>query len=415
MPIEAYLLEWVQLVLRWAHVITGIAWIGSSFYFIWLDARLNVPPRDPENAQVGGDLWAVHGGGFYHSQKYKVAPDTLPEPLHWFKWEAYFTWMTGFALFVVVYYFNAEALLLPPEGSGLEPQGAILASASLVAIGWLVYDGLNRLGLGDSWFAVIGAALLLALCFAVSQMFSGRGAFMQVGVMLGTIMAANVFFIIIPAQKQLVAAKLAGSAPDALLAVRARQRSVHNNYLTLPVVFAMISPHFPFTYGRPYNWLLLFVIFLGGALVRHYFNLRNRGRNVVALPAAAAVILIALVFATAPRPPAPTSTTSATPAASGGPAASGNEQQAPAAFANVRSIIDARCLACHAAKTTHPTAPVAANGVMFDTPRQIGIWAPRIFERVVVSRTMPLGNLTQMTEPERAAVERWYRAGAHVD
>jgi len=399
MPIEAYLLEWVQLVLRWAHVITGIAWIGSSFYFIWLDARLNVPPRDPENAQVGGDLWAVHGGGFYHSQKYKVAPETLPEPLHWFKWEAYFTWMTGFALFIVVYYLNAEALLLEPQGTGLEPQGAILASASLVAIGWLVYDGLNRLGIGDTWFALIGTLLLLALCFAVSQMFSGRGAFMQVGVMLGTIMAANVFFIIIPAQKQLVAAKLAGTAPDAQFAVRAKQRSVHNNYLTLPVVFAMISPHFPFTYGRPYNWLLLFVIFLGGGLVRHYFNLRNRGRNVLALPAAAAAIFIALVFVTAPRQPAP-------------PAGA---QSSSAAFADVRTIISERCVACHAAKTTHPTAPVAANGVMFDTPRQIGIWAPRIFERVVVSKTMPLGNLTQMTEPERAAVEQWYRAGAHVD
>jgi uncharacterized membrane protein len=414
MPIEAYLLEWAHLVLRWAHVITGIAWIGSSFYFIWLDARLNVPPRDPENAHVGGDLWAVHGGGFYHAQKYKVAPETLPEPLHWFKWEAYFTWMTGFALFIVVYYLNAEALLLEPEGVGLEAPGAILASASLVAIGWLVYDGLNRLGLRDAWFALIGALLLLGLCFLVSRMFSGRGAFMQVGVMLGTIMAANVFFVIIPAQKQLVAAKVAGTAPDVQFALRARQRSVHNNYLTLPVVFAMISPHFSFTYGRPCNWLLLFVIFVGGALVRHYFNLRNRGRNVIALPAAAAAILVALVFITAPREYAPVAANTAPPGDSGGAGAAASAGHAPA-FAEVRNIINERCLACHAARTTHPSAPVAANGVMFDTPHQVGAWAPRIFERVVVTRTMPLGNLTHMTDSERAVVERWYRSGARVD
>jgi len=387
MTFDAYYLDWVNLVLRWSHVITGIAWIGSSFYFIWLDARLNVPARD---------LWAVHGGGFYHSQKYKVAPAELPEPLHWFKWEAYFTWMTGFALFIVVYYLNAGTLLADAGTGRLAASTAVLVSAALVVAGWLIYDVLNRLKLPDVAFAAIGTVLLLALCWGVAQLFTGRGAYMQVGVMLGTIMAANVFFVIIPAQKQLVAAKLAGKTPDAQLGLRAKQRSVHNNYLTLPVVFAMVSPHFPFTYAHPYNWLLLFVIFVGGALVRHYFNLRNRGRHAPLLPAAATVLLIALVVVLRPQP---------------------IEQAPPAAveFAHVRRILEERCVACHAAKTTHPTAPVAAAGVMLDSPRLVQAWAPRIHERAVVTRTMPLANLTHMTEEERSTLARWYAAGAPAD
>ncbi|MGQ0836276.1 MAG: urate hydroxylase PuuD [Gammaproteobacteria bacterium] len=392
---DAYYLDWANLVLRWAHVITGIAWIGSSFYFIWLDARLNVPPRDPEDPDVAGDLWAVHGGGFYHSQKYKVAPAQLPEPLHWFKWEAYFTWMTGFVLFIVVYYFNAGTLLADPGSGRLAPGTAVLVSVALVIGGWFIYDLLNRSKLPDAAFVAIGSALLLALCWGVAQLFSGRGAYMQVGVMLGTIMAANVFFVIIPAQRELVAAKLAGHAPDPRPGLRAKQRSVHNNYLTLPVVFAMVSPHFPFTYAHPYNWLLLFVIFVGGALVRHWFNLRNVGRRAPVLPAAAAVLLIVLVVVLHPR----------------------RAEQPPVAaaaveFADVRRIIEDRCVACHAAKTTHPTAPVAAAGVMLDSPQLLRAWAQRIHERAVVTRTMPLANLTQMTEEERSTLARWYAAGA---
>jgi uncharacterized membrane protein len=392
MTLDAYYLDWANLVLRWAHVITGIAWIGSSFYFIWLDARLNVPPRDPENDDVAGDLWAVHGGGFYHSQKYKVAPASLPEPLHWFKWEAYFTWMTGFALFIVVYYFSAGTLLVDPDADSLGPGAAVLVSVALVVAGWVVYDLLNRVRVPDAAFAAIGAGLLLALCWLVAQLFTGRGAYMQIGVMLGTIMAANVFFVIIPAQKQMVAAKLAGQAPDAQLGLGAKRRSVHNNYLTLPVVFAMLSPHFPFTYAHPYNWLLLYVIFAGGALVRHWFNLRNRGRSAPLLPAAAAVLLIALVVVLQPPPT--------------------EQVSASAGFAHVQRIIEDRCVACHAAKTTHPTAPVAAAGVRLDSPQLVRAWAPRIHERAVVTRTMPLANLTGMTEEERSALGRWYAAGA---
>jgi uncharacterized membrane protein len=398
MAIEAYVLDWLNLILRWAHIITGIAWIGSSFYFMWLDARLNVPPRDPEDPDVAGDLWAVHGGGFYHAQKYKVAPAELPEPLHWFKWEAYATWLTGFLLLTVVYYANADARLVDPTVAGIDAGTAIALSVLLLPAGWFLYDALCRFGPGGGWFALLGAALVLGLCYGVSLLYGGRGTFMQVGAMLGTLMAGNVWRVIIPSQKALVAAKLRGGVPDAALGARAKQRSVHNNYLTLPVVLAMISPHFAFTYAQPYGWLVLFLLFVGGALVRHYFNLRNRGRHVVALPVAAVVLGIVLAVALAPRDP---------------DAAAVAAQDAP--FARVNRIIHARCVTCHSAAPDHPTAPVAAAGVVFDTPRAIRAWAPRIFERAVATRTMPLANLTGMTDDERAVIGRWYASGAPVD
>ena len=398
MPFDAYILEWLNLMLRWAQIITGIAWIGSSFYFIWLDARLNVPPRDPESPDVAGDLWAVHGGGFYHSQKYKVAPAELPEPLHWFKWEAYWTWITGFLLLTAVYYFGAGALLVDPAVADIDATTAIVMSLLLLPAGWWLYSGLCRLGLRGAGFTLAGAALVLALCFGACHLYGGRGAYMQIGVMLGTIMVANVWRVIIPAQKQLVAAKLAGAEPDARLGARAKQRSVHNNYLTLPVVFVMISPHFAFTYAHKYGWLVLFVIFVAGALLRHYFNLRNQGRHVVALPIAVGVAGAILALALAPR--------------DSGSAAAGGALEA---FADVHRIISARCVPCHSATPTHPTAPAAPAGVRFDTAREIKAWSPRIFERVVVTRTMPLSNLTGITDEERAAIARWYAGGARTD
>ncbi len=398
MSLEAYLLDWLNLALRWAHVITGIAWIGSSFYFIWLDARLNVPPRDPEGPDVAGDLWAVHGGGFYHSQKYRLAPARLPEPLHWFKWEAYATWLTGFLLFTVVYYCNAQALLVDPAVADVGTWTAVALSLALLPVGWLIYDGLCRLVADNARFTAISVLLVLGLCYGASQLFSGRGAFMQVGVMLGTMMAANVWRVIIPAQRALVAARANGTEPDARLAVRAKQRSVHNNYLTLPVVFVMISPHFALTYSHPYRWLVLFLLFVAGALIRHWFNRRNQGRRGLALPVAALALGIGLAVALAPR-----GSRDATQAAAVDPRA---------AFAAVNRVIHARCVTCHSAAPDHPTAPVAAAGVTFDTPREIKAWAPRIFERAVVTRTMPLANLTGITEEERAVIGRWYAGGA---
>ena len=398
MAFAVYITDWLNLVLRWAHIITGIAWIGSSFYFIWLDMRLNVPPRDPESDDVGGDLWAIHGGGFYHAQKYKVAPGELPEPLHWFKWEAYFTWITGFLLFIVLYYMNAQSLLIDPRIADIGTRAAIVISLGSLLAGFLVYAALCALKISERSFALLGSGVLLVLCWALSQVFTGRGMFMQVGAMLGTIMAANVLMVIIPSQKKLVAAKLAGEEPDAALGAKAKRRSVHNNYLTLPVVFLMISPHYPMTYGHAYNWVVLFVIFLGGALVRHYFNLRNEGRNVVAIPIAVLVIAGVLAAAILPRGPA------------GMPA--GDAGGETPAFAKVRRIIQERCVTCHSSTPTHATAPVPAAGVIFDTERDIGAWAPRIYERTVVNPTMPLANLTEMTEDERRIIGAWYAGGA---
>ena len=391
---SVYIIEWLTLLLRWAHVITGIAWIGSSFYFIWLDAQLNVPPRDPEDASVGGDLWAVHGGGFYHAQKYTVAPPELPEPLHWFKWEAYFTWLTGFALFVIIYYVNADAYLIDTRVSNIAPEAAIGTSILLLAAGWIFYSGLCAVRLSNWLMTAVGVVVLTALTWLLSGVYSGRGMFLQIGVMLGTLMAANVLFVIIPAQKELVAAKIRGDEPDAALGLRAKQRSVHNNYLTLPVVFVMISPHYSMTYAHEYNWLVLMAIFAAGGLVRHFFNLRNRGRVVYAVPVLALIILAALAAAIAPRVD--------------------RSMTGSASFSDARSVIDARCIACHSREPTHPTAPVPAGGVVLDTPDDIAVWAARIYERAVVTETMPLGNLTEMTDEERVILAGWYTSGAPV-
>ncbi len=399
MTLDAYWLDWLNLLLRWAHVITGIAWIGSSFYFIWLDARLNVPPRDPEGPDVAGDLWAVHGGGFYHSQKYKLAPAKLPEPLHWFKWEAYSTWLTGFLLFAVVYYVNAGVLLVDPAGGAIGAPAAIAISLALLPAGWLLYDGLCRLVPdGGRWFTGIGALFVLGLCYGATRLFAGRGAFMQVGVMLGTLMAANVWRVIIPSQKALVAARRTGGEPDVRLALRAKQRSVHNNYLTLPVVLVMISPHFAFAYANARSWLVLFGLFVAGALVRHGFNLRNQGRGSLALLPGALAIGAVLAIALAPRA-----------------GVRSDVPEAAVAYTEVHRIIHARCIVCHSATPTHPTAPVAPAGVTLDTPREIRAWANRIHARVVETQTMPLANLTGMTPDERALIDRWYAGGARID
>jgi uncharacterized membrane protein len=400
-PPVSYLTDWLSLPLRWAHIVTGIAWIGASFYFIWLDARLNVPPRDPEHESVGGDLWAVHGGGFYHSQKYRVAPPELPDPLHWFKWEAYFTWMTGFALFTVLYYANARAFLVDPQVADLRAGSAVAISLGLLLAGVGLYEALCRMVAGERAFTVIGSGLVLATCWGLTQVFSGRGAFMQMGAMLGTVMAANVAQVIIPSQRRLVAAKREGSALDPALGLEAKRRSVHNNYLTLPVVFAMISPHFAFVYAHAWSWAILFAIFVAGALIRHYFNLRNRGRRVLAVPAVALLILAAVAVVIAPR--------------GGRDLARGSGAGDAVSFAQVRGIVQARCAPCHSSHPTHPMTSVPAAGVAFDSPRDLATWAARINERAVVTRTMPLGNATGMTDEERASLGHWFASGAPTE
>ncbi|HEX4884709.1 MAG TPA: urate hydroxylase PuuD [Casimicrobiaceae bacterium] len=391
---DAYALDWLNLLIRWIHLIVGIAWIGSSFYFVWLDNSL-LPPKRKADADegVGGELWAVHGGGFYHVQKFRVAPAELPAPLHWFKWEAYTTWMSGFALLVVQYYFNARTYMIDPAVADLAPWQAIGISLGLVVAGWVLYDQLcKRAGLARE--GVVAATMIAFVALAawgLSHLFSGRAMYLQVGAMLGTLMAANVLFVIIPAQRQLVVAKERGEAPDPVHGLRGKQRSVHNNYFTLPVLFVMISPHYPMTWGHPRAWLVLVAILLLAAWVRHFFNLRHRGRTVWAIPASAAAGALALAFAIAP----------ARPDASGAPA-----------FARVQAIVAARCASCHAELPTQQGFGTAPKGLMLDTPERIVAAAARIHEQSVATKAMPIGNLTNMTDGERRELGAWIAAGA---
>jgi uncharacterized membrane protein len=392
---EAYANEWIQLLLRWIHLITGIAWIGASFYFVFLDLSL-LPPKRKEDADEGvsGELWAIHGGGFYHAMKYRVAPPTLPLPLHWFKWEAYSTWLSGFALFVVMYWWHADLYMIDRGVADIAPWQAIAISAALLVLGWIVYDQLcKRLGLERERLLAILLVIFFALvAWALSHVFSGRALYLQIGAMLGTIMAWNVYFVIIPSQRKLVEAKERGIAPDPVYGLRGKQRSVHNNYFTLPVLFIMISNHYPIAFGHPYAWLVLLAIALLAAYVRHFFNLRHTGRTVWAIPISAALGALVLAIAIAPRAPEP---------------------KAAPEFAVVQSIIHARCTGCHAEKPTQVGFAVAPKNLLLDTPERIRANAQKIREQAVATKTMPIGNLTGMTDEERATLGAWIAGGAH--
>ncbi len=390
---EAYALDWVQLLIRWVHLITGVAWIGASFYFVFLDNSL-LPPRRQEDidAGIGGELWAIHGGGFYHAQKFKVAPATLPEPLHWFKWEAYWTWMSGFALFVVMYYAHADIYMIDRGVADLAPWQAIAISLVLLAGGWVFYDQLcKRAGLDrEKLVAVVMVAFLALVAWGVSHLFSGRAMYMQVGAMIGTIMAWNVYFVIMPSQRKLVEAKERNVAPDPVYGLRGKQRSVHNNYFTLPVLFIMISNHYPLTFGHRHAWLVLIAILLLAAFVRHFFNLRHKGRTVWSIPVVAAIGTLLLAIAIAPQKP----------------------QAAAYTFADVQRIVATRCATCHAARPTQPGFNDPPKGFVLDTPQLIVANAKLINEQAVVSKVMPIGNLTGMTDAERATLGAWVAAGA---
>jgi uncharacterized membrane protein len=391
---EAYASEWLQLLLRWIHLITGIAWIGSSFYFVFLDNSL-LPPANKEDvdAGVGGELWAIHGGGFYHVQKFRVAPARLPEPLHWFKWEAYWTWMSGFALFIVMYYAHADVYMIDRSVADLAPWQAVALSVSLLVAGWLFYDQLcKRAGLDhERLLAVAMVGFFIAVAWGLSHLYSGRALFLQVGAMMGTIMAWNVYFVIMPSQRRLVEAKQQGRAPDPEYGLRGKQRSVHNNYFTLPVLFIMISNHYPVTFGQPHAWLVLVAILLLAACVRHFFNLRHKGRTVWAIPVTAALATLALAVAIAPHKP---------------------DTAQSYTFSVVQQVITARCATCHAQRPTQPGFSVAPKGLLLDTAAQIAANAQKINEQAVVTRAMPIGNLTQMTDAERAMLAAWIAAGA---
>ncbi len=394
---DPYLSDWLTILLRWLHVVAGIAWIGASFYFIYLDLSLRPPKRrEDRQAGVSGEFWAVHGGGFYHSQKYRVAPATLPYPLHWFKWEAYTTWLSGFALFVVLYYANADGFLVDPAVADIGEAAAIAASIGLLALAWVVYDVLCRVLAGREVLLGLAVALFtVAAAYASAQLFSGRAAFIQVGAMLGTMMAGNVFFNIIPAHRELVRAKEEGREPDPTPGIRAKERSVHNNYLTLPVVFAMISNHFPLAYGHARNWLVLLVLMAIGAWVRHFFNLRHQGKTRWSILATAGIALVVLAVVLRPDD---------------GASADGDTE--PVAFADVERVIEARCLACHSVDPTDVSS--APGGVTFDTPEEIEAHVDAIRRQAVDSRAMPPGNVTGMTDEERELLGAWIRQGADV-
>jgi len=397
--VSAHLEQWLNLALRWAHVITGVAWIGTSFYFNWLNSRLAPPPPERREPGVAGELWSVHGGGFYRVVKYTVAPGELPRTLHWFKWEAYATWLTGFALLVLVYYLGAASFLVDPQISRLSPGVGVAVGVATLILSWLVYDALCRSPLGARPLA-LGATLFLlaaALAWALARLLSPRAAYLHVGAAIGTIMAANVLMVIIPAQRDMVAALAAGRPPDAARGQQGALRSLHNNYLTLPVLFIMVSSHYPATYGHRLNWAILAGLAVIGVATRHWFNLRNQGRRNVWILPAAALALVALALATAPRP---------------GPVEPGNG--AHVSFAEVRVIVARRCAGCHSSAPTTPGIPAAPLGVLLDTPDEIRANAPRILAVAVDARTMPLGNLTGMTPEERELVGRWIRAGASL-
>ncbi len=393
---ESYVFDWLNLLLRWLHVIVGIAWIGASFYFVFLDSSL-VKPTDPALKEKGvdGELWAVHGGGFYNPQKYMVAPKHLPEQLHWFYWESYWTWMSGFALFVVMYLFNAQIFLIDKNvfawGSSA---AAIVASLVYLVMGWVVYDGMCRVfGQRKNGDLIVGILVFLYVIFATyiaCLLFAGRAAFLLTGAMLATAMSANVAMVIIPGQRKTVAAMKAGTTPDPIHPMRAKQRSVHNTYFTLPVLFAMLSNHYSMTYSAPLNWLVLVLIMLAGVFIRQFFVLKLKGQRQYQWFAAGAAILAGVAVWIAPAPQAAIALT------------------VVPKFAEIQTIVEQRCTMCH-------NAQVISKNIQLHTPQLMVKNAQAMYQQAVVTRIMPMGNRTQITDAERAKIGAWVTAGATLN
>ena len=388
---ETYLLDWVNLLIRWLHLITGVAWIGASFYFVMIDSSLRKPVKSSDSERgVSGELWAVHGGGVYHSQKYLVGPlgEPLSEHLHWSKWEAYSTWLSGMGLLAIVYWIGAKTYLIDQQVMALTPFQAIAISIAILAAGWLIYDTLCRLLSGrETLLAAIILALVILSAWGLFQIFSARAAYLHVGAMIGTIMVANVFFQIIPGQKKMVAEIRAGIDPDPTPGIVGKQRSVHNTYFTLPVLFIMISNHYPMTYSHEQGWLVLTFIMLAGVLIRQFFVLRHRGQVKWALPAIGIILLLVMVWYL--RPVSPEGNQSAV---------SNNAMQ---------QVINKRCVACHSNTPTQAGFAAPPLGLVLESGEQILLNAEKI-ARTVQSRYMPIGNLTAMTDEERGLVANWY-------
>ena len=399
---DAYLFDWVNLLLRWAHVITAIAWIGASFYFVLLDNSLS-PPEDADLKAKGidGEMWAVHGGGFYHSNKYMVAPANLPDKLHWSYWESYSTWLSGFALLTVLYFFNASSFLVDKRVFDWSPGAAITGALAYLALGWIVYDQICRLvgrakdgsvG-GDLKVGVLVFFYTCASAWIACHFFAGRAAFLLTGAMLATVMSANVFMVIIPGQRKVVAAMRAGQPVDANHGKRAKQRSVHNTYFTLPVIITMLSNHYGMVYQHHANWLVLILLMLAGAVIRLFFVLRHKGPSRWEFALAAVLLIVLVAVIVAPEKPAPGAKLASAPALEG--------------FAQVRQVIEQRCTMCH-------NAQVVSKNIQLHTPELIQQHAQAVYQQTVVLKTMPMNNATQITEAERALLGRWVQAGAKL-
>jgi uncharacterized membrane protein len=396
--LEAHVRELLDLLIRWVHLIAGIMWVGNSMLFNWLDR--NLIKVDGKGEGHEGEIWMVHSGGFYQVEKKQLAPSEMPAVLHWFKWQNGITWMSGILLLSVVYYLGGGGLLVDPAVASLSPEVATGIGIGTVVGSWLVYDLIWRSPLArhGTIAAGLSAALLAGVAVGLTQLLSGRAAFIHVGVVMGTVMTGNVWMVIVPSQRELVAATTEGRKQDSSIAYRAKQRSIHNNYLTFPLLFIMVSNHYPSTYGNKLNWLVLLVLMISGAGVRHFMNIRfTYARWLPAAGSIAGLGIIGLFVLTAPR--------GAKARVPDGP---------PVAFAEAQNIISSRCLACHSANPTDDVWKAAPGGVMFDTPAQIKTMAPRIKERVWVTKTMPLANKTGITDGERDVLARWVQQGAKL-
>lgn len=395
---DPHIRELIDLVLRWVHVIAGIMWVGNSMLFNWLDRNLRPKPG------MEGEIWLVHSGAYYQIEKKQLEPQEMPEVLHWFKWQSYITWLSGFSLLVVVYYLGGGAFLVDPGVSRLTASQATWLGLGVLFGGWLVYDTLWRSPLGTikGLPVLVSFGLLVGVSYQLTQWLSPRAAFVHVGALLGTLMAGNVFCRIMPAQRNQMVATQSGEKPDPLLGYNAKQRSIHNNYMTFPLLFIMVSNHFPVTYQHTLNWLILAVLMLAGAGVRHVMNIRFHFKPWV--PTLALIVLVAFggLYALT-RPPAPVNG-----------AAHLLPSHQPVAFQKVQAIIQQRCTTCHSTTPTDDTFTLAPAGVMFDTPEQIQSLAERIKVRAVLNQSMPLGNKTQMTAQERQLVGQWIEEGADI-
>ncbi|MEO1260535.1 MAG: urate hydroxylase PuuD [Bacteroidota bacterium] len=395
-PYEGHFFEWLNLLVRWFHITIGIAWIGASFYFVFLENSLNRTKNLRD--ELAGNLWAVHGGGFYYLEKYKIAPNKIPEELHWFKYEAYFTWISGVTLLFIVYYFNASGMLLDKNVADISPLTGIGIGIGAMVFSWVAYDLLCKTPLIKKGiiFSLVGFLGITFLAWFLSQFFSSRAVYIHVGAILGTMMAGNVFFIIIPAQKAMVNAAKENKPLNPELGEHAGLRSLHNNYMTLPVLFIMISNHFPSTFGHEYQWAILAAISLASAVIKHYHNLLEKGEPIVWLLPVGITMMLGVVFATAPK-------------------LNKDLCQEQVSFTQVYSIIQERCFSCHSSRPTDELYTAPPNGVNYETPEVIVNLKDKILQRVVLTKTMPQNNKTGMTQEERDQIQCWIEQGAVID